>query len=180
MRIAIAEAPADREACFAIRRAVFIGEQGIPEAEEWDAADAEATHFLAAGPDGPAATARLIAAGQTAKIGRVAVLGTHRGTGLGRALMEHVLRHAREAGFRRAALDAQLSALHFYERLGFVAEGAEFDDGSGILHRHMRRDLTPAGASDPGGLESDLLGTTGDPVSTISGCAARRAFAQEE
>ncbi len=49
MKIARAETEAARVACFAVRRAVFIEEQGIPEAEEWDALDATCTHYLAAG-----------------------------------------------------------------------------------------------------------------------------------
>lgn len=125
-------------ACFAVRRAVFIEEQGIPEAEEWDAADATCTHYLAAGDVGPMGTARLIACGAEAKIGRVAVMADARGTGLGRALMVHVLEDARAAGFSIAVLESQVTAIGFYERLGFVAEGPEYDDGSGILHRLMR------------------------------------------
>jgi predicted GNAT family N-acyltransferase len=144
MRIVVARTPGTRRACFDIRRAVFIEEQSIPEAEEWDDADATATHFLAAGDDGPAATARLIADGATAKIGRVAVMRAHRGTGLGLRLMAHVLDHARAQGFAVAALDSQTYAIPFYARLGFAAEGPEFDDGSGILHRRMHLDLLAA------------------------------------
>lgn len=141
MKVKVADTASAREGCFAIRRAVFIEEQGIPEAEEWDDCDATAVHFLGCVDGRPAATARLLVAGETAKIGRVAVLAEHRGTGLGFSLMEHVVAHARRAGFRSAMLDAQTYAIGFYERLGFAAEGPEFDDGSGILHRRMRREL---------------------------------------
>jgi predicted GNAT family N-acyltransferase len=74
MRIVVAVDEASRQACFDIRRRVFIEEQAIDEAEEWDDADAMATHFLALDGDLPAATARLIAKGGNAKIGRVAVM----------------------------------------------------------------------------------------------------------
>lgn len=141
MRIVVAADAASRQAAFDIRRRVFIAEQGIPEAEEWDDADATATHFLALDGDGPAATARLIATGKTAKIGRVAVLPAFRGTGLGRALMDHVLAHAADRGFTAAVLESQVYAIPFYARLGFVAEGPDYDDGSGIMHRLMRRPL---------------------------------------
>ena len=141
MRIARAESEAAREACFAIRRAVFIEEQNIPEAEEWDDHDATCVHFLATDTVGPVATARLIAKGDSAKIGRVAVMPRARGTGLGAAIMRAVLQEVGSAGFARAELEAQTYAIPFYERLGFVAEGPEFDDGSGILHRQMWRDL---------------------------------------
>lgn len=146
MRIALAEDTAAREACFAIRRAVFIEEQQIPEAEEWDDDDATALHFLAQGPEGPLATARLIARGDAAKIGRVAVLPKARGTGLGHRLMAAVLAEAEARGFREAVLESQVMAIPFYARLGFAAEGPVYDDGSGIDHRLMRRPLAPVAA----------------------------------
>lgn len=140
--IARAETDARRTACFAIRRAVFIEEQNIPEAEEWDDHDATCVHYLAQDAQtGPAATARLIAKGDSAKIGRVAVMPAHRGTGLGLRIMQAVMADAAEHGFKQAELEAQTYAIAFYERLGFVAEGPEFDDGSGILHRLMRAEL---------------------------------------
>lgn len=142
MRIGPARTGAARAACFAVRRAVFIEEQGIPEAEEWDEFDATCLHVLAEDDDGPLGTARLIAKGAEAKIGRVAVMPRARGTGLGRQIMDHMLAAARDAGFATAMLEAQVTVIGFYERLGFVAEGSEFDDGSGILHRVMRRRLT--------------------------------------
>jgi predicted GNAT family N-acyltransferase len=155
MRFLAVSTDAEREAAFAIRRAVFIEEQQIPEAEEWDEADATATHFLVLDGNTPAATARLIPAGGTAKIGRVAVLPAWRGTGLGKRLMRHIMDHADDLGFAQAALDAQLYAIPFYETLGFAAEGPEFDDGSGILHCHMRCDLSCAAANQDRPLTAD-------------------------
>ncbi|MET7678691.1 hypothetical protein ABZX94_28505, partial [Streptomyces seoulensis] len=68
--VRIAEDPADREACFAVRKEVFVGEQGVPEDIEYDAHDATALHVLATGADGiPLGTGRLLhgeaAAGKT-------------------------------------------------------------------------------------------------------------------
>ncbi len=137
MRVFLAESAAERQACFDIRRAVFIEEQQIPEAEEWDDHDATCLHYLAEG----AGTARLIAKGDVAKIGRVAVLPTFRGTGLGARIMQAVMGDARVRGFAVAELESQVYAIPFYERLGFVAEGPDYDDGSGILHRLMRASL---------------------------------------
>jgi len=141
MKITRAETAAAREACFALRRTVFIEEQGIDEAEEWDDADATCRHYLAEDAHGPLGTARLIDRRPEAKIGRVAVIARARGTGLGRRIMAHLLDEARAAGYTTAMLEAQVSVIAFYERLGFVAEGAEYDDGSGIMHRVMRRPL---------------------------------------
>jgi predicted GNAT family N-acyltransferase len=165
--VTIADTAADRQAAFDIRRAVFIEEQAIPEAEEWDHHDATATHLLLRIEGRPAATARLIAEGDTVKIGRVAVMPAQRGTGLGRRLIAQALELAAGRGFRRAALEAQVQAIAFYERLGFVAEGPEFDDGSGILHRRMTRALarpgTPAnhaGHARPGASPAHPEGAT--------------------
>lgn len=142
MKITLADTEAARAACFALRRTVFIEEQGIDEAEEWDAADQDCLHFLAEDPAGPVGTARMIDAGDAAKIGRVAILPRARGKGLGRQLMERLLSEARARGFRHAVLEAQVAVIPFYERLGFAAEGPAYDDGSGILHRFMRRPLS--------------------------------------
>lgn len=138
MKITLAQTEAERQACFDIRRAVFIDEQQIPEAEEWDADDATCLHYLAGQNAG---TARLIAKGDTAKIGRVAVVKAHRGTGLGVQIMTAVMQDAKARGFAQAVLESQTYAIAFYARLGFVAEGPEYDDGSGIMHKLMRAPL---------------------------------------
>lgn len=142
MKVALAETEAARQACFDIRRAVFIEEQRIPEAEEWDDHDESCLHYLAGdGSEHGAGTARIIAKDDTAKIGRVAVTLPHRGTGLGAKIMVALMDDARTRGFLLAELESQTYAIPFYERLGFVAEGPEYDDGSGIMHRLMRASL---------------------------------------
>jgi len=132
------EETTDLETCRAIRRAVFIVEQNVPEAEEWDGRDGEAIHLLAREAAGAAiGTARILTEGQTGKIGRVAVLQAARGTGAGAALIRAALARLRAMpGISRAKLGAQTHAIGFYEKLGFVAYGPEYDD-AGIPHRDM-------------------------------------------
>jgi len=130
---------ADLARCFDIRRKVFIEEQRIPEAEEWDDKDAVADHFLAFVNNEAVGTARAYRDGEAVRIGRIAVLPEGRGKGLGRDMLLTALNHGAAQGFKTAVLDAQTHAIAFYEGLGFAAEGAEFDDGSGILHRRMTR-----------------------------------------
>ncbi len=127
---------ADFALCFKIRLEVFVQEQGVPAQEERDEHDPAALHFLALDADGAAAgTARvLFTPAGIAKIGRVAVLRAARGRGLGAALLA-----AAEAELplaRSYALDAQVQALPFYERLGYAATGPAFME-AGIPHRHM-------------------------------------------
>lgn len=121
----------------AIRRRVFIEEQGVPEALEWDGEDPHAMHLLAVLDGMPVGTARIL---QDGHIGRMAVLPEYRGRGIGRALLTQSLEVARDLGVDKVFLDAQTHALGFYERLGFRAEGNEFMD-AGIRHRRMRRHL---------------------------------------
>ncbi|MCV6823038.1 MULTISPECIES: GNAT family N-acetyltransferase [Halocynthiibacter] len=131
----------DFEACLALRIEVFVREQGIPFDEEIDDLDAEALHLIAVDDGKPVGTARLIVDGKTGKIGRVCVAKSHRGTGLGAALIKAGLaRFEADSGLNRAYLSAQVSAIGFYERLGFKAYGEPYDD-AGIPHRDMERPL---------------------------------------
>ncbi|KIC33008.1 GNAT family N-acetyltransferase [Leisingera sp. ANG-S5] len=132
----------DLETCFALRHQVFVEEQGVPVEEEQDALDGSATHLLALQDGVPVGTARIVFNGNTAKIGRVCVLSSTRGTGLGAKLIEAAVDTARaRPGVIKAKLGAQIHALRFYEKLGFTAFGPVYDD-AGIDHRDMVRDFT--------------------------------------
>ena len=121
----------------AVRTAVFIEEQGIPESEEWDDDDAQAWHVVVANLGGlPVATGRLITHGMPAgeaKIGRMAVLNGSRALGLGEQVLQALIDAARERGVQRITLHAQTSAQAFYARAGFKPEGPPFDE-VGIPH----------------------------------------------
>ncbi|ARP69777.1 GNAT family N-acetyltransferase [Streptomyces pluripotens] len=149
--VRIAEDSADREACFTVRKEVFVGEQGVAESIEYDAYDAVAVHVLAAREDGaPLGTGRLLygeaATGKTGgdpavgSLGRLAVCPEARGLGVGAALVRAIEGAARARGLTAVDLHAQTHALGFYERLGYTAYGPEFPD-AGIPHRAMRRTL---------------------------------------
>ena len=131
----------DITTCHALRRTVFIEEQGVSEADEVDGRDDVALHVLATQDGTPLGCARILLAGDVAKIGRVCVLKNARGTGLGAAIILACLDVARaQPGVSTAKLGAQTHALAFYEKLGFTAFGAVYDD-AGIAHRDMDRAL---------------------------------------
>ncbi len=130
----------DLAACLALRHEVFVQEQGVPEEEEVDALDATAIHLAATDNARTIGTARIVLTGTTAKIGRVCVARSHRGTGLGAALIRACLNEARRRGATRAKLGAQVVATGFYQRLGFVVTSGEYDD-AGIAHVDMERPL---------------------------------------
>ena len=119
-----------------VREIVFIEEQHVPRAEEWDGQDEGARHFLATYPTGqPCGCARLLPSGQ---IGRMAVLTELRGLGLGMRLLQAAMHAARADGLHQVFLHAQTHALQFYRKAGFVAHGEEFME-AGIPHREMVR-----------------------------------------
>ncbi|MBL8381131.1 MAG: GNAT family N-acetyltransferase [Burkholderiales bacterium] len=126
-----------------VRQAVFVVEQAVAPALEWDAIDARATHVLISDIDAaPCATGRLFADTEPGvmRIGRLAVLKHLRGRGLGDAVLVRLLKRAAEQGGTRAVLHAQTHAVGFYLRRGFTASGAEFIE-DGIPHVRMSRRL---------------------------------------
>ncbi|MFF5280879.1 GNAT family N-acetyltransferase [Streptomyces sp. 62] len=140
----------DRDACFAVRREVFVEEQGVPQAIEYDTYDETAVHVLAVRADGlPLGTGRLLhgadAVGKTGdasvgSLGRLAVSKAARGLGVGAALVRAIEDAARGRGLSAVDLHAQTHALGFYERLGYEAYGPEFPDAD-MPHRAMRKAL---------------------------------------
>jgi predicted GNAT family N-acyltransferase len=141
----IIASPSQMEAALAIRRAVFVREQGVPEEIEIDEHDEPAAwgktsvHALLLSGVAPVATGRLLleeGPAHNAHIGRVAVLAEERRHGAGRALMLALQEEARRRGYPGITLAAQLHAVGFYEKLGYVARGDVFLD-AGIEHRWM-------------------------------------------
>jgi predicted GNAT family N-acyltransferase len=145
--------PHDVATAYRIRSEVFVVEQGVPADLELDDLDPTADHFLAYDDAGrPVGAGRLVverpgfegapaATTPVGHLGRLAVLRTARGGGLGVALVEAIERRAAERGLRLVALSAQTPAIGFYERLGYAAHGPEFDD-AGLPHRWMTRRLS--------------------------------------
>ena len=132
-----------------VRRTVFTEEQGIEANVEVDEHDDDpstvqtAIHALGRLNGEPVATARILLAESPeveAHIGRVAVLDVHRGKNFGRAVMEMLQDIGRELGYREIVLGAEVTAIGFYERLGYVLEGEPYMR-VGILHQDMRLKL---------------------------------------
>jgi predicted GNAT family N-acyltransferase len=131
---------ADRDAAYAVRRRVFQDEQGVPAEIEFDADDDTAIHLVAQADGVIIGTGRVVLHPDYAKIGRMAVLPQWRRHGIGRALLEALLREAAQRGAPHAVLHAQVHAVGFYARAGFVVVGDEFEE-AGIPHRRMERTL---------------------------------------
>ncbi len=140
-RVEPADWKSDRDALRAIRETVFIREQQVPVEEEWDDLDVQCRHVIARSDDNmPIGTGRLT---PQHTIGRMAVLPAWRGHGVGAALLQALLEQAMALGWEQVSLHAQVQAIGFYRRHGFVAEGEPFME-AGIEHRTMRRRLQAA------------------------------------
>jgi len=123
-----------QQAAKMIREQVFIQEQNIAVEDEWDEQDEISVHFVVYEQDQAIATARLL---QNHSIGRVAVLKSHRGLGVGKVLMQAVVAYAQQQQHPFLVLSSQVHAQAFYQALGFMQEGEEYLD-CGIPHIHMR------------------------------------------
>jgi predicted GNAT family N-acyltransferase len=127
-----------RAALLDLRATVFIQEQKVPEQRERDGLDVDCLHVLARDEDGlPIGCGRLT---PKRKIGRMAVLSDRRGQGVGVAMLRELISRARAMGWTEVALEAQTTAIGFYEREGFAAYGEVFYD-AGLPHRSMRLSL---------------------------------------
>jgi len=123
---------------FLVRQEVFVMEQGVPAELEWDEMDALCIHVLALDETGAAiGTGRLLPDGH---VGRMAVVRTKRGSGVGSAMLRELMRHAWTRGDKALLLHAQTHAEPFYVRHGFRREGSEFME-AGIPHVAMRIEL---------------------------------------
>jgi predicted GNAT family N-acyltransferase len=116
---------------------VFVQEQGVPEELELDEFDSSADHALAYIQNQCVGTARLILRSDgRAQIGRMAVLREFRQKGVGRQLLRALILLGKSRGIVEFELHAQVSAISFYEKLGFIPHGEVYDE-AGIPHRNM-------------------------------------------
>lgn len=128
---------ADKTALIELRTRIFVDEQKVPADMEIDEHDPICQHYKVTDPDGNiVATARLLA---SAYIGRMCVDQALRGSGIGETLLRYVIKHAETQGFRQLHLNAQVDAVPFYQRFGFVTNSDIFIE-AGINHQHMTRD----------------------------------------
>lgn len=125
-----------------IRRQVFMEEQSIPPSLEIDVYESRALHIVGYLSNHPVTTSRLLSnADKTIyKIQRVATLKPYRHQGFGRELMVFIEQYATAHGMTILTLDAQDTALLFYESLGFRIEGTGFWDAN-LPHHTMIKQL---------------------------------------
>ena len=127
------------QAAFDIRELVFVVEQEVDAAEEYDEFEDSSVHFLAKVEGTPVGTARWRFTQNGVKMERFAVLKVARGKGVGQALVAAVLgdidQHPDTNG-KKKYLHAQIHAMPLYAKFGFQVVGDQFEECS-ILHYKM-------------------------------------------
>ncbi|WP_240480879.1 GNAT family N-acetyltransferase [Polynucleobacter yangtzensis] len=122
---------------FLVRQEVFILEQRVPAELELDEFDLSAAHVLAYQDAHCIGTGRLVnLSAKQAQIGRMAVLAKFRGKGIGKQILQKLVDLAASQGVLEIILHSQVSAIPFYGKLGFQAQGDVYEE-AGIPHRNM-------------------------------------------
>lgn len=134
----------DIHLCYEIRRKVFVEEQNVPEEEEFDSYDAVSGHYLIFNEKNiPVATGRLRRINDdTFQIGRIATLKDYRHKGFATFLLLSMIEKVRSLGGKEIGLLAQIPAIYFYEKSGFVVDDDTIVMDAGIEHKHMKYIVT--------------------------------------
>ena len=134
VNVKIVESDEEKESVISIRRIVFIQELNIPEHMEIDDNEDLATYVLAKVEGKNVGTARWRETNSGIKLERFAVLNEYRSYGVGTAMTKFILKQLDQS--KLIYLNAQESAISFYEKLGFDSTGSMFDE-VGIAHQKM-------------------------------------------
>ncbi|MBL4676051.1 MAG: GNAT family N-acetyltransferase [Mucilaginibacter sp.] len=130
---------AELYALLRLRAEVFVVEQNCVYLD-LDGKDQQSFHLLYYADDELAAYTRLVPAGLSfneISIGRVITSPRHRGTGLGKKLIDASIEGCYEKfGHQTIRIGAQLYLLTFYQSFGFVEQGEVYDE-DGIPHIEM-------------------------------------------
>ena len=122
-----------------IRIEVFVNEQGFKE--EFDDIDDISTHLVCFDNDKAVATMRFYTHDNSKYyIGRLAVIKSYRGRGIGSLIIKEAERLIKERGGVQVMLHSQCQAQPFYACLGYNAFGeSDFDED--CPHQWMKKSL---------------------------------------
>lgn len=116
--------------CFDIRMAVFVDEQGYKKEDEFDEVDKYAMFAAVYDDEG-----KMVGTGRcfidddgVYHAGRIAVLKEARGKKHGDFLVRMLCDRAFANGAQEVHIGAQVRAAGFYEKIGFVKAGEEYND----------------------------------------------------
>jgi predicted GNAT family N-acyltransferase len=134
VQVKIVKTGQEKDSVMSIRREVFIKGLNIPEYIEIDANEDKATYVLADVDGKSVGTARWRKTNGKIKLERFAVLDAYRSKGIGKKITQYILNYLDQSEI--IYLNAQESAIGFYEKLGFESIGPKFEEAN-ILHQKM-------------------------------------------
>jgi predicted GNAT family N-acyltransferase len=112
----------------ALRKKVFVEEQGVKREDEFDEFENTSIHYVVRSGHKYLGTARWRFTDEGIKLERFAVKKEYRNQGVGSELLNHILDEVKKKENKKIYLHAQLPAVKFYERAGFVKEGELFSE----------------------------------------------------
>lgn len=123
-----------------IRTEVFVIEQDFKE--EFDDIDNNCMFLVMYDDEKVVAMCRYFPVSEdTYAIGRIAVVKEYRGQGIGSKIVAEAEMRLKGMGVKYAVLSAQLRAVEFYKKLGYVAEGETYFE-EWCEHIKMRKELS--------------------------------------
>lgn len=135
-----AAGPQELDAAIELRREVFVGEQGVSEADEFDGREEECVHVLAIDAGRVVGCCRLLPDGERVKLGRMVVAADRRREGIAAAMLAEADRQAAALGAALITLSAQTYVVSLYEQAGYEVTSGTFDE-VGIEHVRMEKRL---------------------------------------
>lgn len=129
------------EEVFKIREIVFIKGQNVPRVLEMDSFDRSASHVIVFKNNRTIGCARIRFTGNKAKLERIAILKRYRGKGLGKKLVDYLIKYCKKRGVGTIILHSQYYLKDFYKSCGFKARGNPFIEAK-IKHIEMYMLLT--------------------------------------
>ncbi|MBS4177375.1 GNAT family N-acetyltransferase [Lederbergia citrea] len=140
MKVVKVETNEQLQDAFTIRKKVFVEEQHVPYELEIDEFEDDAAHFVIYDEDQPIGAGRFRFIDGNGKVERICILPAFRGTGAGKRMMNAIEDYAHASEINVLKLNAQTSAIPFYEKLGYHIVSDEFMD-AGIPHKTMKKEL---------------------------------------
>ena len=141
MNAKIIKTDADLKKALDIRQKVFVEEQNVPLADEFDEFDTlgeSCQHILAHYNEQPVGTGRLRIVNGAGKLERICILKPYRQDGLGKIIINKLEEIAKAKGISQVKLHGQTHAEEFYKKLNYQTASDEFTE-DGIPHILMTK-----------------------------------------
>lgn len=129
---------------FAIRKDIFVKEQGVPlddEFDQYDKLNGDCQHILVHYNEQPVGTGRIRFIDGVGKLERICILESFRKFGLGKNIIKALEEIAEEQGASKVKLHGQTHAEGFYKKLGYRTSSDVFIE-DGIPHILMLKEIT--------------------------------------